>query len=103
VVDVGVGEEDAADGCAEGASGGEDVVGGVGEVGVDEGEAVGFADEIAVDEAETRELVAVGGDRGRFHGGLDATSGFRDWMDKRCFRFAHLRDVDFRSKLCGDV
>ena len=103
MVDVGVGEEDAADGCAEGASGGEDVVGGVGEVGVDEGETVGFADEVAVDEAETRELMAVGGDRGRFHGGLDATSGFRDWMDKRCFRFAHLRDVDFRSKLCGDV
>lgn len=67
VVDVGVGEEDAADGCVEGAGGGEDVVCGVGEVGVDEGEAVGFADEVAVDEAEAGELMAVGGDRGRFH------------------------------------
>jgi hypothetical protein len=71
VVDVSVGEEDAADWGAEGFGGGEDVVGGVGEVGVDEGEAVGLADEVAVDEADACELVAVGGDWGRLHGGFD--------------------------------
>ena len=103
MIDVRVGEEDAADGCAEGAGGGEDVIGRIGEVGVDEGEAIGFANEVAVDEAKTCELVSAGGDRGRFHGELDATSGFRDWMDGRCFRFAHLMSADFRSKLCVDV
>ena len=49
MVDMGVGEEDAADGCTEGTGCGENVLGGVGEIGVDEGEAVGFADEVAVD------------------------------------------------------
>jgi hypothetical protein len=68
VIHVGVGEEDAADGCAEGTGGGEYVVGCAGEAGVDEGEAVGFAHEVAVDEAETGELVGVGGDRCGFHG-----------------------------------
>ena len=69
MIDVRVGEEDAADGCAKGAGGGEDVVSRIGEVGVDEGEAVGFADKVTVDEAQACELVAVGGDRGRFHVG----------------------------------
>jgi hypothetical protein len=72
VVPVGVGEEDAADGCAESASGDEDVVVGAGEAGVDEGEAVGFANEEAVDEAESGELDSVGGDLSRFH--------LLDWM-----------------------
>jgi hypothetical protein len=95
VIDVGVGEEDAADGCSEGAGGGKDVIGGVGEVGVDEGEAVGFADEVAVDEAETCELVAVGGDRGRFHGGFDATSNSGiGWIrDMPKFRAARAENV----------
>ena len=67
VVDVGVGEEDAADGSAEGFGDGEDVVVGVGEVRVDESEAIGLADEVTVDEAEAGELVGVGGDRGGLH------------------------------------
>jgi hypothetical protein len=84
VVDVGVGEKNAADGSAESAGGGEDVVGGVGQVGVDEGEAVGLADEVAVDEAETGELVSVGGDRGGLHSFLDAPmtvyAGTTGWL-----------------------
>jgi hypothetical protein len=67
VIHVGVGEENAADGCAENAGGGEDVVVGAGEAGVDEGEAVGFADEVAVDEAEAGELSGVGRDLSGFH------------------------------------
>jgi hypothetical protein len=63
MVDMGVGEQDAANGCAESFGSGQDVVCGVGEVGVDESEAVCFADEIAVDQADAGELVAVGGDR----------------------------------------
>ena len=73
MIDVCVGEKDATDRCAKGAGGGEDIISRVREVGVDEGEAIGLANEVAVDEAETRELVAVGGDRGQFHGELDAT------------------------------
>jgi hypothetical protein len=88
VVDVGVGEENATDGCAEGAGGGEDVIGGVGEVGVDEGEAVGFADEVTVDEAKASELVAVGRDRCRSHLGLDAAA----W-----------RGIKFRGEIGWDI
>ena len=49
VVDVGVGEEDAADETVATAGGFDDGLGEVGEVGIDEGEAVGLADEVAVD------------------------------------------------------
>lgn len=84
MVDVGVSEEDAADGRAESLCGGEDVVVGVGEVGVDEGEAVGLADEVAVDQAEASELMGVGGDRCGLHSLLDAPkpvyAGMWGWL-----------------------
>ena len=88
MVDVGVGEEDATNGCAEGAGGGEDVVCGAGEVGIDECEAVGFVDEVAVDEAKASELVAVGSDRCRSHVGLDAAA----W-----------RGIKFRGEIGWDI
>jgi hypothetical protein len=59
VVGVGVGEEDAADGSAEGLGGLEKFDGGA-EGGVDECEAVGLKDEVGVHEAELGELVGVG-------------------------------------------
>lgn len=75
VIDVGVGEGDAADGGAGG--GGEDVGSGSGEAGVDQGEAVGLRDEIAVDEAVAGELEGVRGETG------DAKAHGAIWMRDR--------------------
>src|SRR5580704_16475839 len=67
MVHVGMGEHDAADGCAEFPCGGKNVIRRTGETGVDEAEAIRLANQVAVHESQAGKLIGISSDRGGFH------------------------------------